>query len=337
MDFLLECIGFPPDHSISEIVERVRRDGEPAAWRGDPEEHLRLPLGGGLEVRIDRSRGRGPWNVLPHFQVAHRLRVAVDEIRPLPDSPFDALVVGWAAPPIEPEKARFEPGAYRLSAFVTDHYRTHGVEVHAGKPILYAIGHSAFDQPGYENSKDGLVIRAVVRGKKLVRVSFVPVTRDARNDVMMIDPGSGEGARLLDVVKSVSGGVPLAIDGRADVYSAAATLFEAATEEREVGLEPDRVVAEELRIDLSPPRSQRAILAPGDASDDQPSPERGVTLTELFTSPGSGVTDLDALTALLDAFAALKPNRGPALTADAVRNLLDAFARTRHTPASGRN
>ncbi len=104
-------------------------------------------------------------------------------------------------------------------------------------------------------------------------------------------------------------------------------------------LSEDQVVkvSEELRIDLSPPRSQRAILAPGDASDDQPSPERGVTLTELFTSPGSGVTDLDALTALLDAFAALKPNRGPALTADAVRNLLDAFARTRHTPASGRN
>src|SRR5262249_12336527 len=26
-----------------------------------------------------------------------------------------------------------------------------GVEVYKGKPILYAIGHSAFDQPGYEN------------------------------------------------------------------------------------------------------------------------------------------------------------------------------------------
>ena len=34
-----------------------------------------------------------------------------------------------------------------------------GVEVYRGKPILYALGHSAFDQPGYEKSTDGLVVR----------------------------------------------------------------------------------------------------------------------------------------------------------------------------------
>ena len=50
-----------------------------------------------------------------------------------------------------------------------------GVELYKGKPILYAIGHSAFDQPGYEDSKDGLVIRAVIHGRQLLRVSFVPV------------------------------------------------------------------------------------------------------------------------------------------------------------------
>ena len=58
-----------------------------------------------------------------------------------------------------------------------------GVEVYNGKPILYAIGHSKFDQPGYENSKDGLVVRVVIDGKRIPRVSFVPVTRDAKNDV----------------------------------------------------------------------------------------------------------------------------------------------------------
>jgi poly-gamma-glutamate capsule biosynthesis protein CapA/YwtB (metallophosphatase superfamily) len=89
-----------------------------------------------------------------------------------------------------------------------------GVEVYKGKPILYAIGHSAFDQPGYEDSKDGLVIRAVVLGKQIVRVSFVPVTRDAHNDVMMLDPASEEGARLLGIVKGVSPDVPLRIDGQ---------------------------------------------------------------------------------------------------------------------------
>jgi hypothetical protein len=120
VDFLLECIGFPPDYAIEDIVERVLRDGEPAAWRGEPDRHRRLALGGGLEIRIDRDHGRSDWSVLPHFQVPHRLRVAVDEIRAVPDSPFDALVLGWAAPPLEPEEARLQPGSYRLSAFVTD-------------------------------------------------------------------------------------------------------------------------------------------------------------------------------------------------------------------------
>jgi poly-gamma-glutamate synthesis protein (capsule biosynthesis protein) len=88
-----------------------------------------------------------------------------------------------------------------------------GVEIYKGKPILYAIGHSAFDQPGYENSKDGLVVRVVVQGKNLLRVSFVPVTRDAQNNVLMVDPSTGDGARLLQVIRGVSDNVPLKIDG----------------------------------------------------------------------------------------------------------------------------
>lgn len=89
-----------------------------------------------------------------------------------------------------------------------------GVEVYKGKPILYAVGHSAFDQPGYENSKDGLVVRAVIDGKKIRRVSFVPVTRDTKNDVLMLDPASGEGAKLVEVIKGQSGDTPLWIDGQ---------------------------------------------------------------------------------------------------------------------------
>jgi poly-gamma-glutamate capsule biosynthesis protein CapA/YwtB (metallophosphatase superfamily) len=88
-----------------------------------------------------------------------------------------------------------------------------GVEVYNGKPILYAIGHSAFDQPGYEKSKDGLVVHVIVESKKLRRVSFVPVTRDAHNDVLMLDPSTGEGARLLQIVKGESASTPLKIEG----------------------------------------------------------------------------------------------------------------------------
>lgn len=120
MDFLLECVGFPPDHPMDDIVQRVLRDGEPAAWRGAPDRHLRLPLGGGLELRMDKEEGHAHWSVLPYFQVPHRLRVSVDEIRSLPDSPFDALLIGWAAPPPGALDARLSPGAYRLSAFISD-------------------------------------------------------------------------------------------------------------------------------------------------------------------------------------------------------------------------
>lgn len=89
-----------------------------------------------------------------------------------------------------------------------------GVEIYNGKPILYAIGHSAFDQPGYEKSKDGLVVRTVIQRKKIVRVSFVPVSRDDRNDVFMLEPGSEEGSRLLEIVKHVSSpDLPLRTDG----------------------------------------------------------------------------------------------------------------------------
>jgi poly-gamma-glutamate capsule biosynthesis protein CapA/YwtB (metallophosphatase superfamily) len=89
-----------------------------------------------------------------------------------------------------------------------------GVEVYNGKPILYAIGHSNFDQPGYEKSVDGLVARVVIQGKSIRRVSFVPVSRDGNNDVYLLDPSEGEGAKLVQWVKERSSTPPsLRIDG----------------------------------------------------------------------------------------------------------------------------
>src|SRR5215467_5467967 len=101
--------------------------------------------------------------------------------------------------------------------FVFGHgtHTVQGVEVYKGKPILYAIGHSNFDQPGYENAKDGLVVRTVIQGKKIARVSFVPVTRDNNNDVYMLDPSSPDGAKVVQWVKERSPQPPsLRIDGQ---------------------------------------------------------------------------------------------------------------------------
>lgn len=129
MDFLLECVGFPPDYPMEQVVRLVRERGEAAPWRGDPEHHLRLGLGEGLELRADFDPDAQRWNVLPYYRVDHRLRVRVDEVRALPDSPFDALLVGWAAPPLPEQSVRSTHettaangtrGAYRLSMYVTD-------------------------------------------------------------------------------------------------------------------------------------------------------------------------------------------------------------------------
>jgi poly-gamma-glutamate synthesis protein (capsule biosynthesis protein) len=117
----------------------------------------------------------------------------------------------------EEYQKRFAHAALDGGADLVFGHGTHtvqGVELYQGKPILYAIGHSAFDQPGYEKSTDGLVVRVVIRNKSIVRVSFVPVTRDRQNNVKMLDPTTGEGLRLVTVVKGASGELPLEVDGQ---------------------------------------------------------------------------------------------------------------------------
>lgn len=121
MDFLLECAGFPPELDAAELAALVRRHGEPVAWRGPQGEHLRLDLGGGLELRLDRDHARAPLELVPYFRPPYRLRVGVEELRRVPDSPFDALLVGWVGPPAPGlELGWSAPGAYRISTWITD-------------------------------------------------------------------------------------------------------------------------------------------------------------------------------------------------------------------------
>lgn len=119
MEFLLECIGFPPEVDVDALVALARTRGERAPFRGPHGEHLRLALGGGLEVRADREGESEPWSVHPYFQSERRLRVAVETVRRASDSRYDALLVGWANPGLAGEPSS-EPGAFPLSALVTD-------------------------------------------------------------------------------------------------------------------------------------------------------------------------------------------------------------------------
>jgi hypothetical protein len=122
MEFLLECIGFPPDHDLGELARHIQEKGEPCPWRGPEGQHLRLPLAGGFEVRFDREQlDRAP-SLWPHFETPHRLRVAVSSIRPLPDCRNDLLLHGTANPPLpDPDlDTEAEREEYPLAAYLTD-------------------------------------------------------------------------------------------------------------------------------------------------------------------------------------------------------------------------
>jgi hypothetical protein len=123
MDFLLECIGFPPGYDLDSLAQEVAREGDSVAWRGPAGTHLRLPLAGGVEVRMDREHGRKQYTLWPHFEVRRRLRVQVQSIRKLPDSPFDALLTGIANPPLpngEGEGGESLGEDFPLATYITD-------------------------------------------------------------------------------------------------------------------------------------------------------------------------------------------------------------------------
>jgi poly-gamma-glutamate synthesis protein (capsule biosynthesis protein) len=89
-----------------------------------------------------------------------------------------------------------------------------GVEVYRGKPILYCVGNFAMDWIRMRPNKEGLAIWVVVEGKRILRVSFVPLSRDNDNKVVMLDPNAGDGESLVRKVRQLSMGLPLEIDGR---------------------------------------------------------------------------------------------------------------------------
>jgi hypothetical protein len=119
VDFLLECIGFPPHTDLAELARRIRREGERVALRGPSGEHLRIPFPGGLEVRLDRDAGQEHDSLLPHFESHHRLRVGVERLERVPDSPCDVLLRGRANPPAPDDPWR-EPEEYPLATYLWD-------------------------------------------------------------------------------------------------------------------------------------------------------------------------------------------------------------------------
>ena len=121
VDFLLECIGFPPGFDLASLAARIRRDGERVTLRGPKGEHLRIPFSGGLEVRLDREVGQAHDSIWPYCDVSRRLRVAHERFERVPDAPCDVLLHGRANPPV-PEDAWRELGGdeYPLATYLCD-------------------------------------------------------------------------------------------------------------------------------------------------------------------------------------------------------------------------
>ncbi|MBL8861375.1 MAG: hypothetical protein JNK02_05125 [Planctomycetes bacterium] len=174
MDFLLECVGFPPDHPLDELVGRALRDGEPAAWRGDPRTHRRLALVAGVDLAVERGDPEGPWTVVPQYRQDVRLRVAVEAIRPVPDSRFDALLLGWAAPPVRSDEefagalaaeragvlTLQSPGAYPIAAYLSDARRL-PTRLVAGHVLAVTLAGFALDV-AYLGPNEGVFDRAIL-------------------------------------------------------------------------------------------------------------------------------------------------------------------------------
>jgi poly-gamma-glutamate capsule biosynthesis protein CapA/YwtB (metallophosphatase superfamily) len=135
-----------------------------------------------------------------------------------PPDLFSPIPLGPRFSQAEPYQKELAHAAIDAGADIVYGHGSHvvqGVEIYKGKPILYCVGNFAMDWIRMRPNKEGLLVRVVVRDKAVQRVSFVPLTRDAANqDVIMLNPSTGEGARILDKVRALSGDTPVATDGQ---------------------------------------------------------------------------------------------------------------------------
>jgi len=131
---------------------------------------------------------------------------------------FSPIALGPRFSQGEPYEKELAHAAIDAGADIVYGHGSHvlqGVEMYHDKPILYCVGNFAMDWIRMKPNREGAVIRVVVEGKQVRRVSFVPSTREPEtNNVVMLDPSTGEGARMLQKVKDLSGNVPLRIEGQ---------------------------------------------------------------------------------------------------------------------------
>jgi hypothetical protein len=123
VEFLLECVGFPPETDFEGLARQIEAKGESDPWRGPSGTHKRLPLAGGIELHFDREEGHDFHTLMPQFRVPHRLRVAVSTLTRIPDSPFDALLLGEANPLAPGHRDSYVGQQFWLATCIVDRRR----------------------------------------------------------------------------------------------------------------------------------------------------------------------------------------------------------------------
>lgn len=89
------------------------------------------------------------------------------------------------------------------------------IEVYREKPIFYGLGNLVFDWQKMKNRRDGLLVKVDVTDGTVSRVAVVPLRRDEENNPRLLDPNTGTGAELFNIVRHRSEGLSsLAITGR---------------------------------------------------------------------------------------------------------------------------
>ena len=166
-----------------------------------------------------------PPNVITWLDEVSRERM-VDDVRRL-KARTDVVIVSYhwgVSNTTRPVSFQGEVGRAVIDAgadLVLGHgpHKYQPVEVYKGRPILYSVGQGLFDDPlRSRKHREGLLVRAVIRDKRLVGVSLVPTWRDDEPglDMRLYDPNEGKGRELFGYLLSVheDGAVPLAIEGR---------------------------------------------------------------------------------------------------------------------------
>ena len=126
--------------------------------------------------------------------------------------------VSSSAEPVEYQRtlgrAAIEAGA---DAVVGHHpHVLQPVEFHRGRPIFYSVGNFVFDWPKMrDRNLDGLLLRLDIADGGVRRVRVAPVRRDEDNQIALLDPARGEGRRIVERLRALSG-AGVAFDPGAD-------------------------------------------------------------------------------------------------------------------------